>query len=485
MPPIRQRKPRQLGEPDIPRRRRMLPGRQTRSKYSSYLGMLPYTGIPRRRYESYDITQLEQSKLSACQLLTLLPDLSPDVGLAVWNILRLGSNGFNYTVKDNQGQDDENGKALLDVLMPRINARYGGLAGLIVQWLLTGFLQGAVCGEIALTEGLHDVEDIYPIDPYTIESSINAEGRPVDFFLPASGPRVEMNPEKFWYVPIDTYIDDPYGRPPAAPVLQEVWFDIAIITDLRKVVHNQGWPRIDIKIVEEVLLANAPNGIKNDAAKLAEWLNERIAEVQSAYNDLQPDDSFVHFDSVEVNGSDTSGRMFDAVGIIRAIERRMTKALKQLPILMASNEGTTETHGTVQWQIFVSGLRSLQGPIEFILSRMFKLALQVQGYQGDIECWFEPIRTTDRKSDADAEAIEISNAIKKFIAGFQTWEESAIEVTGSGPPEGATAPDPAVLAGMVGAGSALLAPAAMGRTLDPQAARLDSELLAWLETGNE
>lgn len=483
MAPPRRRRQRQLGEPDVPRRR-MLPGRQTRSRHQGYLGMLPYTGIPRRRYESYDITQLEQSRLSASQLLTLLPDLSPDVGLAVWNILRLGSNGFRYTVKDSQGQDDETAKQLLDALVPRINARYGGLNGLIVQWLLTGFLQGAVCGEIALTEGLDDVEDIYPIDPYMIESTLDAEGKPVDFFISSNGGRVEMNPEKFWYVPIDTYIDDPYGRPPAAPVLQEVWFDIAVITDLRKVVHNQGWPRIDIEIVEEVLLANAPTSVKNDQAKQMEWLNERIAEVQAAYNDLEPDDSFVHFDSVKVHGADTSGRMFDSVSIIRAIERRMTKALKQLPILMASNEGTTETHGTIQWQIFVAGLRSLQGPIEFILSRMFKLALQVQGYQGEVECWFEPIRTTDRKSDADAEAIEIKNAITKYVAGFQTWEESAIEVTGSGPPEGSGEPDPATLAGLVGAAPALMVSNTPAGT-DPQTARLDSEIAAWLRGGND
>ena len=477
MPPIRRRRTRQLGEPDIPRRRGIVPGRQSAPKYKNYIGMLPYSGIPRRRYESYDITKLEDARLTTAQLLTLLPDLSPDVGLAVWNVLRLGSDGFQYAVKDEQGQDDEVGKAMLDKLKPRLCARYGGLNGLIVQWLLTGFLQGAVCGEIALTEALNDVDDVYPIDPHAIETTLDEKGKPVDWFVPPSGARIQMNPEKFWYVPIDPYIEDPYGRPPVGPALQEVWFDIAFITDLRKVVHNQGWPRIDIKIVEEVLVKNAPLSVKNDPAKLGEWLNERIAEVQSAYNDLQPDDSFVHFDSVEINGSDTSGRMFDSTAILRTVERRMTKALKQLPILMASNEGTTETHGTVQWQIFVKGLRSLQMPIEFILGRMFKLALEVQGYQAEVECWFEPIRTTDRTADALAEGKEIDNAFKKWLYGFQTWEESAIEVTGSGPPEGVTAPDPQQFVGGLAPAAMLGSPFAY----DAESARLDAELNAWLE----
>ena len=469
----KRRQPRQIGEAYIPRRRGLVPGRQSMSRHQSYIGMLPYAGIPRRQYERYDITKLEDSRLTASQLLTLLPDLSPDVGLAVWNILRLGSTGFAYTVKDANGQDDEKAKSALDGIVKRINARFGGINGLITQWLMSAFLQGAVCGEVALTESLNDVDDIYAIDPHTIETTLDVDGKPVDWFVTPSGAKLQMNPEKFWYIPLDPCIDDPYGRSAIAPVLQEVWFDIAFITDLRKVVHNQGWPRIDIKIIEEVLLRNAPLGVKNDIAKQSEWLNERIAEVQAAYNDLQPDDSFVHFDSVEINGSDTSGRMFDSTGILRVVERRMTKALKQLPILMASNEGTTETHGTVQWQIFISGIQSLQQPITFILSRMFKLALEVQGYVSDVECWFDSIRTTDRSSDASAEGQEIDNAVKKWVYGFQTWEESAIEVTGSGPPEGATPPDPQQFIGG-------FAPAAISQG-DAYSSRVDEELNAWLQ----
>jgi hypothetical protein len=152
----------------------------------------------------------------------------------------------------------------------------------------------------------------------------------------------------------------------------------------------------------------------------------------------------------------------------------MTKALKQLPILMASNEGTTETHGTVQWQIFIAGIKSLQQPITFILSRMFKLALEVQGYVSDVECWFDSIRTTDRTSDASAEGQEIDNAVKKWVYGFQTWEESAIEVTGSGPPEGATPPDPQQFIGGV------IAPVAISQG-DAYSSRVDEELNAWLQ----
>jgi hypothetical protein len=219
---------------------------------------MPYNYLPRRRYESYDLSQFENSYLKASQLLSLLPDLSPDVSLAVWNILRLGSSGFEYTVKDSTGQDDETGKELLDSIVNGINIQQGGINNLIIQWLLSGFLQGAVAGEVALTENLQDIDDYYVIDPSTIEFGRDENMKFVLWHIPPSGARIQLNPEKSWYIPIDPYIDDPYGRPPAAPVLQEVWFDVSVMSDLRKVVHNQGWPRIDIKVIEEVLLLNAP-----------------------------------------------------------------------------------------------------------------------------------------------------------------------------------------------------------------------------------
>lgn len=446
------RRKRQIGEAPTPSRRAIRPGRQSIPKWGSAFGMMPYTYIPRRQYEQYDISKLENSYLTASQLLALLPDLSSDVGLALWNVLRLGTAGFEYKVLDLSGNEDEAAKELLDNLMSRINERSGGVDGLIAQWFSSAFLQGGVCGEVALTEDMRDVDDFICIDPYSIKFNRNEEGKLVAFHIPPSSTmRIEMNPEKFWYIPVDPWIDDPYGRAPSAPVLQEVWFDISVITDLRKVVHNQGWPRIDIKILEEVLVNNAPMGIKNDPQKLRDWLDDRLRDVQTAYNELEPDDSFVHFDSVEIGQAASSGKLFDATAVMRVIERRMIKALKQLPILMASNEGTTETHGIVQWQIYVNGLKTFRKPVAFILSKMMELALQVWGIQGRVECSFEEIRTTDRKAEAEAEKIEIANAIDKWKMGWISWEDSAVEITGSAPPDASAEPDRNAFMGGFGA----------------------------------
>lgn len=285
-------KKRAIGEPKVDRRL-IANTRQTKPRGSAF-DLMPWQGLPRRQYERYDVGKFEQSGLTASQLLSLLPDLSSDVGLAVWNFLRLAGSDIIITVKDAQGQDDEAGNAYLTDVFGRINAASGGLRGLISQWLLSGFLQGAVCGEIELAEGLREVADVHAVDPATIAYTRNENQRLVMWQQESgvgAGQKIgPLDPEKVIYVPIDPWIDDPYGRPPASPVLQEVWFDVSLMLGLRKVVHNQGWPRIHIKILEEAMMAAAPESLKRDPANLAEWLNDRLSEVQEAYNNLAEDE---------------------------------------------------------------------------------------------------------------------------------------------------------------------------------------------------
>jgi hypothetical protein len=186
--------------------------------------------------------------------------------------------------------------------------------------------------------------------------------------------------------------------------------------------------------------------------------------------------------------------MFDVNAVIRVIERRLIRSLKQLPVLMGSNEGTTETHGTVQWSIYVQGLQALQSAIVFVLEHMLQITLDVSGRQATAEVSFERIRTIDRLQEAQAEQIEIRNGLMKFAAGLQSWEETAIELTGSAPPEGSTPPDmSAFLAGTGASGSdpeQNRRPASRSSegdegTLHDQALRIDSELIRWMRDSEE
>ncbi len=430
-------------------------GRQTQPQNYNPFGGMPYSFVPRRLLSGMDLSQYHASDFAPWMLMQILADSHTDVGLALWNVLRLGTKGFSYDVKDLAGQDDPEGKALLDNLVPRLNRKAGGIKAIHIQQMLAWYLYGATCGELALTEDLRDVLDLFPVNPFTImfhrdaitqdlvmyqqqlfqaSKTGAAKAAPVIGSATGGGGYRALNDEMVQYIPCDPTIDDPYGRIPSATVINEVFFDIGFLADLQKIVHGVGAPKYVVTIIEEIMSKTCPPAIKNDSTKYAAWLDARLGEVSDAFNGLEPDDALVVYDNVTLDiASAKSGT--NILGLVtpltRAIERRIIKALKMMPILMASNEGTTETHGSVQFEIFAEGIASAQEAIASMDARFFKLYLQLMGRQCLVTCEFAAIKTANRLVVANAENKEIINAALKEALGYQSHDESSIEVTGS------------------------------------------------------
>jgi tmRNA-binding protein len=434
-------------------------GRQTQPTNLNPLGNLSYSFIPRRQYAGIDISDLTLYGGDPFQLIDMLIDVSPEVSLALWNTVRLVNTNFTYKVMLPSGTRElAKGKAVLDALLERINADYGGMRALITSWCISLFSKGACAGEIALTDDLSDIDDIYAVQPNTIHFERDFYTQKLVPFqqqvMSTTGnqgwgygafPYRRLNPATFGYIPFDAPADDPYGRSPMASALQVVIFDLQVMKDLRQSIHANAWGRLDIKLLEEALLKNAPQGIQRDPTgeKARKFIADQLAAFQTDYAQIKPDDAFIHLDSVEVSSVDSSGKIFNADALVRIIERRFFRALKQLPTFMGSNEGTTETHSTVQLVITVNSIQSYQGSIANLIEKLFDVALQIYGINGRAKVEFDTVRATDRLMDANADLAEIQVAAQKRDQGWITQDDASISVTGSkavGEPKPVAAP---------------------------------------------
>jgi hypothetical protein len=398
--------------------------------------------------QAVDIERLDVRNYNFQELMDILIDIDPDVSLAVWNILRMANSGWTIEVRtpDNSKEDKE-GKKIVDEIAARLNPLAGGLDGILNQLHLSAYIQGAVAGEVAFTGDWKDIEDFYPVQPWTIYFHPLANGRnemyqkvPMD----TDPMGTKLNPNTCFYIPFDPAIDDPYGRAPASAVLSVIFFDIQLLVDLKRAVHSNAWGRIDVKVLEEVLINAAPPQVKFDPKKRAEYISARMDEIEAIYNDLAADDTLIHLDSVEVGSIDSSGKTLQIDPIIRGIERRVTRGLKMLPILMGSNEGTTETHGSIQWDIMVTGIQSLQKITRDLMEKILTMALNVRGKKGIVIFRYDSIRRTDRLKEAQATAIEIANAKAMRDENWISQDESAIKLTGTPALGPAPEPKPAV-----------------------------------------
>jgi hypothetical protein len=384
------------------------------------------------------------------RLLAMLPELDPAVGLATWNALRLTTGpdavrivAMKESAKgEGDDQIDDAATAELSDLWNRLPAEIGGLNGLLETLIFTSLYTGMPCIEAVPGASMTGLAKIWPVDPLTIAFKRNpdtSEVMPLQWqFLPKGtifqGNYVELDPLTFFWRALDAPVDEPYGRAPYAPALPQILADMALIQDLRDAVHNGAWPRTahgfnfaeSFKVATEQLKMTDPNTV-------AAWVNERFKEAVQAVSELKPDDNVV-YDATGKLETIEGGKGFAAIEPILAfLRQRVVQSVKSLPTLMGINDGSTQTYTTVEWQIYASGLETLRDIAVQLLVKAANLHLRLRGLPYSAAAIVTKIRTSDALLDAQAEGLRIANEKEKIKMGWTSNEQSAIEITGSGP----------------------------------------------------
>lgn len=403
--------------------RNFVAGKQTATKWEQQFFWYEGT-IKRAQYRTKEVMEN----------LKIIRDLNPDSSMAIWNFLRLGNNGHEVECLTADGKPDKEGLAIINDLAKRVGKLYGGGTDQLINvLLLTGYTQGAIGLEVELTEGIDDVVDFHALDPITLDFRKDKETGEMELVQKQiDGNYKVLNTEQVFYFPFDPEINDPYGRSPILPILQIVFFQIEVLKDLKKVVHHQGHARFDISVVEEAIMNAMPHEVKTAGPEAVnKFVQSYIADVQKMMSELKPDDDFFHTDSVKVQMTGgTAGKSMDATRVIDVVNQQIVTALKQLPILLGRNEGTTETHGTVQWQIYVAGIESIQRGVKRLLERAYNVALQVNGRQSHARLTFNDIRVGDRLKEAQAEEVETRTKLVHVQQGWIDNNEAANDMVG-------------------------------------------------------
>jgi hypothetical protein len=164
-----------------------------------------------------------------------------------------------------------------------------------------------------------------------------------------------------------------------------------VINDLYRIMRITGYPRMDIQLLEEVVQKNAPAQIKQDAEKLRVWSNTRMNELAGAVSNLRPDQSFVHWDSVQVGmiNEKAPGMELDITPVIETLNSQNQAALKVMATIIGRGESGVNT-ASVEARIFSMNADELNRPVGEILSNILTMALRVQGFEGYVDVKFTP-----------------------------------------------------------------------------------------------
>lgn len=315
------------------------------------------------------------------------------------------------------------------------------------------YLYGALATDSEVGLDLHSVNDLFTVLPDTIWFMRDVEQKPVPFQLqylwgfygmggtPANManmstlPYRRLNQTTFKYTPFDPSIDDPYGRAPFWPALQVVFFFAQLLRDLQRVVENQAWPHTDFslswEILQKMMERIAPSDL-NSADKLSTFIAQQISQIQREYNSLSPQDCYIHGDWLTVNQTASTGnaRMIDPSAIVSVVRQQLIAACKEIPLFMDENvKGTTE--GATEFEIYIHGINRVRDICADHICYHLQLDLFMHGLDSNVVAVWEPIRTTQRLADAQAEAVEIQNSQAKEALGYIDHDQAAMSITGT------------------------------------------------------
>ncbi len=400
-----------------------------------------FGALPKKTQRDLELDDFTLSTMGVDDLIDTLIDAHPDVSFAIWNFMRIGDSGYTIRVENlDDTETYEEGLEEINQLIKRLsqpNTEHFEVSRdfdkVIQQLFLSTITRGACALELVLTPGYDDVAFLAPVDPATIDFKFEN-----DRYVPYQDEEtISLDIPTFLYDGLDELIDSPYGRSPILGAINTVIFQLQVLNDLKQVVHNQGYPRFDITILEEVLLKRMPITIRNNEEKKQKWLNAKLQEIIDMYNNLDPDDSFVHYDSVSINtagGGQNGGVLIDPEKLMNVIDHQIMSGLKTLStILGRRSTGNTESFAKMEIKLYIKGVEAIQRTVERLMSRALTLALNVKGMQGVVYFRFNPIEIRTSMETAQFEQIHLMNCQFKRDQGWISQEEASMIAVGHSP----------------------------------------------------
>lgn len=395
-----------------------------RSKLNEY-GLSP-------EFDLSDVRHLDFDALTE-----LLGDLSPEISKALWDFINLCNSGFEVKAKlPGSDEQDKEGQAILDEMMDKL-AENNGTAGIFFDRLFkTIFFRGSYLMELVLEKNGKDFADIATPDTKTLE--FKRENDPIrgqvwTFGQRQRGQFVDLKIPTIRYVPVHPNPDSIEGHPLVSSALFLGIFLMAILRDTKRVVQHQGYMRLDVAVLFEKLQQTIPTEIQSDPQKIVEWMGSVIADVEEVYSSLEPDDTYVHSDSIEVRNpvGTVSADALDAIdALFKAIERMMVRALKTMPILLGTDQSRSETQANREWEIYAKGIETCQHWVESGFEYIANLRLRAAGSQARAELRFAQFRAAEAMRDAQVDLLKAKVARYLYDCGYINQDEAAQRACG-------------------------------------------------------
>ncbi len=403
--------------------------------------------VPVYRDHLRDLYTERTSSTNSLSLLELLFRSDPDVSATVNAYLTVADTEYTLTIKNAQGEYDleayRSFEAFKSLLAFQADLGTGfqmrvGLRALAERLRHLALLRGACAAEL-IVDRRGIPSEVRIIDPQSIRWYQTAPG----VYKPrqrVSGQTEETPldiPTFFfsWFRPNPIGI---YPQPPFAAAINTIAARQQVINDLYRIMNVTGYPRISVKVLEQVLRNSAPASIQNNKDQMIGWVNDRMAEIRATFSDLRPDQAFVHTDATEpkVITERSSAVGLQVESIISVLNAQNQAGLKTVSTILGRGESGVNT-ASVESRVFSMNADALNTPVAEILSRIITVALQLAGHPVIAELNFRPSELRPATELENHMMVRQSRLLQALSLGVITDEEFHVQMYGRPPQPGA------------------------------------------------
>jgi hypothetical protein len=387
------------------------------------------------------------------ELLSLLPDLVPEVSLALWNGTFLGCGPDSIRIKamkpNASGGSEEapDGTAAIQNMWENNSPEVGNLIDALAQNYQMLMFSGMCAAEAVPGRRMKGVVGVFPVNTLTLRYKREDNGELKLYQRQTSNPNglglysagfgglfEPMPMDRFFHTWLSSLPDEPYGRAPFGAALTTVLECLAFMRDVMTAFHRVGTPKWDVGFDFEMWHNIAKNVIGlSDPKEISDYVQTKYADAVHFFHTLQPDDVFFHDLKSVVHAVGSGDSWPDVQGLWSMLRLRLVQAVKQVPTLMGISENASDTWSRVEWDIYASALKTLVYKAALPLVRASSLHLRLLGMPYVAELEMAPIKSITALIDAQSAKIEIDNEARKRDEGWQSQETAAMKMTGSGP----------------------------------------------------
>lgn len=347
-----------------------------------------------------------------------LRDVIPDISDAVWTWKRLCQTGYDVQIQDASSEFAEaRARRLVGELNARVNGGDRGMDGLLDIFYTSLFTFGAAALEIVLTPSRESIQDIVPVDVWTIR--FRREHGKLQAYQVHDGELVKLPMDRFIYVGMDKDGTNPYGRSMLRSIPFLVKIQQRLVEDMAKATHNAGWPKLHVSYAPD-------DRIRGESAEAyTARIESTFDQLKGTLDGLETDQNLVTYDNVSVElvqGSQQSNIFYENH---KAIEEQVITGTHLMPILLGRNYGTTETYGTAQYEIINRQVEGINRSVKRILERVYGMELALMWGSARAKVRMRQNRTVDVLREAQARGREIENAVALRDEGYLDHDKSA------------------------------------------------------------